>query len=102
MISKEIMSNVGDIVLFLVVASVSRASLILANPAIIIWGKGAMLAAIQAVVFFVFLFLGIHFGGEISVVWYAKLYSQSMILVLTATLFFLAIVGAKKYANSGS
>ena len=102
MISKEIMGNVGDIVLFLVVASVSRASLILANPAIIIWGKGAMLAAIQAVVFFVFLFLGIQFGGEISVVWYAKLYSQSMILVLTATLFFVAIVGAKKYANSGS
>ena len=61
-----------------------------------------MLAAIQAVVFFVFLFLGIQFGGEISVVWYAKLYSQSMILVLTVTLFFVAIVGAKKYANSGS
>lgn len=102
MISKEIIGDVKEIILFLIIASISRAILVLFNPAIIIWGIGPLVAIIQASIFFSFLFLGIDLNGETSVVSYAKAYSQAMIMVLISTLFFLIIMGAKKHANTSS
>jgi len=99
MISKELNTNIAHIVLPLIFASFSRACLILLNPIIIIWQKGPIIAAVQALVFFVFFFCGILYATDISIVEYATIYSNAMMFMLIATIISLAILTFHNYVN---